>query len=248
MQKILPKTIIQPFANHAYWALEIFPQWTETFHNVETVLTLLAKPEKILQETRRGVVSLIRYQNVLFIAKRSKTQEQRWWDQFTSLYRRGEGARTLRNMAKLYALGLPVPEPVLILEKKQYGFVVTSWSMYRYLEGQPCTCADAPQIAKMLQRIHHKGWVHRDPHVKNFLLNDNDMCIIDCARARPWRSRYARMYDVVLLNNCCPGSSECYGISETYWMYRLAKCHNNLIKFWRRVKRWFRPKAYRNRE
>ena len=141
-----------------------------------------------------------------------------------------------------------MPEPVLFLEKRRYGFVVASWSMYRYVEGQTCTCADAPHIAAMLQQIHQKGWVHRDPHVENFLMREGQLSIIDCARARPWRWRYAQIYDVVLLNNCCPGSMTYYGISESDWLYRLAKTRNNLLQLWRWVKRIVSPWRYRNRE
>jgi tRNA A-37 threonylcarbamoyl transferase component Bud32 len=234
--------------SHAKWQLFVFPGWREQFHSVEKVLTLLSTPEKVLQDNARGMVCLIRKQDHTFIAKQSKIQENRRWAQFTSLYRKGEGSRMLRNMAQLFELGLPVPEPVLVLEKKRLGFVVASWSVYCYLEGQPCRCVDAFRIADVLKQIHQQGWVHRDPHVKNFLLHEGEIYIIDCAKARPWSFEYARMYDVVLLNNCCPGSLKGYGISDSYWVYRLAKAHNNLIKFWRKLKRCVRPKAYQKRE
>jgi tRNA A-37 threonylcarbamoyl transferase component Bud32 len=218
------------------------------FRSVEQVVALLQSPEKVLQENSRGAVYLIHYQGQRFIAKRSKRQEQRKWIQFTSLYRGGEGARTLRNLARLYELGLPVSEPVLTLEERRYGCVVASWIVYCYVEGDACTCADAPDIAELLQQIHSVGWVHRDPHVKNFLKHDDQLFMIDFARARPWPRRYAQMYDVVLLNNCCPGSLSDYGIAASYPWYRLAKAQNNLVKFWRRLKRVIRFWAYRNRE
>lgn len=232
---------------HANWTLTVFPHWQQFFTSIDQVFSLLKSPAENLQENSRGTVILIQHQGHQFIAKRSKRQERHVWTQITSLYRKGEGTRTLHNMAKLYELGLPVPEPVLILEKIRYGCVVASWSMYCYAEGDACTCADAPQIAAMLKQMHQHGWVHRDPHVKNFLKNGECLAIIDCARARPWRSRRAQMYDVVLLNNCCPGSLVYYGISEADWWYRLAKTQNNLLQFWRRIKRVLNPSRYRKR-
>lgn len=231
----------------AHWNLTVFPHWLAIFSSVDQVFSLLESPEKILQDNSRGVVCLIRHCGQLFVAKRSKRQERHLSVQITSLYRKGEGARTLDNMAKLYDLGLPVPVPVLILEKTRYGLVVASWSVYRYIEGDTCTCADASQIADMLKQMHRCGWVHRDPHVKNFLKIGEHLAIIDCARARPWRSSHARMYDVVLLNNCCPGSLSLYGVSETDWRYRLAKTRNNLLQFWRKLKRIISPWRYRRR-
>ena len=222
------------------WHLHVFSAWQQTFHNISEVRALLAHPVKIIQENNRGIVFLIRYNGILFIAKRSLIQENKRWAQFTSCYRQGEGMRTLRNMDKLYKLNLPVPEPVFVLEKKKYGFVVASWSLYRYLEGHPCSCGQSDQIAATLRKIHEKGWVHRDPHVKNFLLHEGEIRIIDCTRARAWRLSYAQMYDVVLLNNCCPGSLRQYGVSETHLIYRLAKCQNTMIKLWRRIKKKLR--------
>ncbi len=222
------------------WKLLVFPEWREMFCRLEDVRRLLAHPENIIQENDRGTVSLIRYQERRFIAKRSLIQERRRWTQFTSLYRKGEGRRTLHYMANMKAAGLLVPEPVLVLEQVRCGFVVASWSMYRYLEGEPCTCAESHRAAQALRAIHQQGWVHRDVHIQNFLQQGEDIYMIDCSKARPWNSEYARMYDVVRLNNCCPGSLKEYGISETYWVYRLAKCHNTCIKGWRTLKRTIR--------
>lgn len=226
--------------SHSHWQLTVFPGWEAIFPDIDTVFRMIARPTQTLQNNTRGVVNLIDYHGATFIAKRSKTQERNLRAQVTSLYRKGEGARMLQNMARLRAVGLPVPEPVLTLEKKRWGCVVVSWCVYRYLEGQPCTCADVPRIATLLRTLHQCGWVHRDPHVKNFLRRDDTVWLIDCAKARPWRWRYAQMYDVVLLDKCCPGSLRFYGVSASDPVYRLAKAQNNIIKFWRSVKRQLR--------
>ncbi|GAK54980.1 lipopolysaccharide core biosynthesis protein rfaY [Candidatus Vecturithrix granuli] len=222
------------------WRLHIFPAWQDTFQTLADVAGFLARPKIVLQSHNRGEVFLIRHSGQQFIVKRSLTQEKRWWAQFTSWYRAGEGERTLRNMERLHTSGLPVPQPVFILEKKRFGFVMASWSVYQYLEGQPCTCAEVERIAAMLRTLHQQGWVHRDPHVKNFLLHDDQIRMIDCTRARPWRSRYARMYDVVLLNKCCPGSMKYYGVPDADWVYQLAQWQCSLLVSWRRLKRRLR--------
>jgi tRNA A-37 threonylcarbamoyl transferase component Bud32 len=227
-------------ASHPHWYLTVFPGWETLFPDINTVFRVISRPDQILQDNPRGVVSLLRYQQQVFIAKRSKIQERQRRAQATSLYRKGEGARMVHNLARLRALGLPVPEPVLTLEKKRWGCVVASWCVYRYLEGQPCTCADVPRIADLLHMLHQQGWVHRDPHVKNFLLHNNTVWLLDCVNARPWGWRYAQMYDVVLLDKCCPGSLRYYGVSASDPVYRLAKAQNTLIKSWRKIKRRLR--------
>ena len=222
------------------WRLHVFPAWRQAFASLAQICHLLRNPERVLQQNSRGVVLLIQREGRRFIAKRSLRQERRWWSQFTSLYRGGEGARSSQNLARLVEAGLPVAQPVFVLERRRFGMTVASWDCYEYVEGITCTCEQAGEIAAMLRRLHAAGWVHRDPHVQNFLRYDGELRILDCARARPWRSRYAQMYDVVLLDNCCPGSVALYGVSERDPVFRLAKTQNNVIKFWRRVKRRLR--------
>lgn len=224
-------------AEERNWQFTVFPDWQKTFLTIADACALISQPTKILQQHNRGIVLLIQQHEKQFIAKRSLTQETRWWAQLTSIYRDGEGARTLHSMQQLHELGLPVPEPVLILEKKRWGLTVASWAVYRYLKGETCSFAHSAQIARTLKALHEKGWVHRDPHVWNFLLHHGEIRILDCARARSWNSRYAKMYDVVLLDKCSSGSAEQYGVSERDWVYRLAKFHNRGIQSWRKIKR-----------
>ena len=225
------------------WRLHVFPTWQKMFPSISHICQFLRHPERVLQQNSRGVVLLIQQNGMRFIAKRSLRQERRWWSQLTSLYRGGEGARSSQNLARLIEAGLPVPQPVFVLERRRFGMIVASWACYEYAEGVTCACEDVGEITAILRRLHAAGWVHRDPHVQNFLRHDGEIHILDCARARPWRSRYARMYDVVLLDNCCPGSALLYGVSERDPIFRLAKTQNNLIKDWRRIKRRLRHRS-----
>ena len=232
----LPKTPEQ----QAEWRLDVFPGWERQFSSMADVCDWLRRPDALIQRNTRGLVLLMRRGEDRFIAKRALRQERRRWTQFTSLYRNGEGRRTLRNMGRLYQAGLPVPEPVLVLEKFRFGMTVASWGVYRYVEGVTCACEQADRIAAILKQMHAAGWVHRDPHVWNFLIHEGKISILDCAQARPNRSRYAQMQDVVLLNKCCPGSFAFYGVADSDPVYRLAQAHTRLFVFWRSVKRCLR--------
>ena len=231
-----PKTPEQ----QAEWRLEVFPGWERQFPSMADVCAWLRQPDALIQRNSRGLVLLMRRGEDRFIAKRALRQERRRWTQLTSLYRRGEGCRTLRNMARLHQAGLPVPEPVFILEKFRFGMTVASCGVYRYVEGATCAREQAAQIAATLKQMHAAGWVHRDPHVWNFLIHQGKISILDCAQARPSRSRYAQMYDVALLNKCCPGSFAFYGVAESDQVYRLAQAQNRLLVVWRSVKRRMR--------
>jgi hypothetical protein len=224
--------------NHDHWILTVAPEWKGSFGAAARALELLQQPAALIQENDRGTVSLVRHGEILLVVKRSKTQAQRPWIQMLSLVRGGEGARAFRNMRRLRDAGLAVPEPVLALEQVRWRFVVASWHAYRHLAGQPCTCADAALVARTLADLHAHGWVHRDPHVRNFLRDGDAARIIDCAKARPWRFAYGRRYDVVLLDKCCPGARMLYpGWSESDPLGRLARWHNRWVVRWRRMKR-----------
>ncbi|MDO8837060.1 MAG: phosphotransferase [Vicinamibacterales bacterium] len=226
------------------WTLTVAPAWAAAVGDAERVRDLLQHPGSLVHENDRGFVYATMFAGALLVLKRSKIQERRRWIQLTSLYRGGEGARAFGNLVRLHEAGLPVPEPVFAIEQTRAGFVIASWHAYRYVDGVPCSCADAEAIAKTLRVVHDHGWVHRDPHVRNFLNDGSRLSIIDWARARPWRFAYAQRYDVVLLDKCCPGACLQYpGLSASDPLYRLARHHNNWVVRWRRVKRYVRAAA-----
>lgn len=222
----------------ATWRLTVSPAWRGAFADALHTLATLEHPAELIQDTERSRVVLVHAGATAIVAKRSKTQERRPWIRLASLYRGGDGARAYRNLTRLQASGLPVPEPVFVLERVRWGMVMVSWHGYVRLDGRPCRCADAEPVARVLRQFHDEGWVHRDPHVANFLMHDGRVAVIDCARARPWRSRYAQQYDIVLLNKCCPGADARYpGFLPSDPLYRLARVHNAWVVGWRRAKR-----------
>lgn len=225
----------------AGWTLNVAPAWAPSVGDVTQVLALLASPGTLLQEHDRGWVYRSAVAGRAVILKRSKTQERRLWPILTSLYRNGEGYRAFHNMTRLRKAGAPVPDPVFVLERRRAGFVVESWHAGEFVDGVTCTCGDAPAVAAALRELHDRGWVHRDPHVKNFLRDGDAIRILDWTKAKPWSFAYARHYDLVLLNKCCPGADTCYpGFDPADRLYRLARLHNAWIVRWRRVKRVIR--------
>ena len=223
------------------WILTVAPAWKGTFRQPAETLARLRDAATLIHENDRGTTSLFSVEDVRLVAKRSKRQERLLWIRVISLALGGEGARAFRNMSRLRHAGLPVPEPVLTLERVRLGFVLESWHVYRHVEGEPCTCADAARAARALEAVHACGWVHRDPHVGNFLKDGERTHIIDWAKARHWPFAYARRYDVVLLDKCCPGARLMYAgwRDEDLWS-RLARLHNGWMVRWRAIKRGVR--------
>jgi heptose II phosphotransferase len=197
----------------------------------------LAATGTLVHDSPRSRVIVARHDGVDLVVKRSRRQEASRWIQFTSLWRSGEGVRSHDLLTRLTAAGLPVPAPVAAFDRRRGGLVVESWLVYRYIDGDVCGPTDAPRIAGLLRQMHDAGWVHRDPHVKNFLKTSAGLAMVDVGAARPRRSAFARAFDVVLLDKCCPGSASAYpGFDPRSRWHRLARAYGATLVGWRRLK------------
>lgn len=197
----------------------------------------LAATGTLVHDSARSRVAVARHEGATLVVKRSRRQETSRWIQLTSLWRAGEGVRTHRLLSRLEAAGLPVPAPVAAFDRRQRGLVVESWLVYRLVAGEACDCTDAPAVAALLRQMHDAGWVHRDPHVGNFLRTPAGLSMIDVGTARARRSAFARAFDVVLLDKCCPGSAELYpGYDRRAPWSRLARLWSRTLVGWRRIK------------
>jgi tRNA A-37 threonylcarbamoyl transferase component Bud32 len=221
--------------------LRVAPRWAARVTSGADVLAL-ADAGQPIHDTPRNLVLVTQAPGARLVVKRSRRQERSRWIRVTSLWRPGEGVRGFDLLARLAADGLPVPEPVAAFDTRHRGLVVASHLVYAFVEGEPCTCADAPAIALVLRAMHARGWVHGDPHARNFLHARDGVVLLDCVSARRRATRFARAYDFVLLRKCCPGwrpSAEA-GLEEDAW-FRLAALGSRTMVAWRWLKARLRP-------
>lgn len=197
----------------------------------------LAASHRVLQDSPRSLVCEASTPDGIVVVKRSRRQERSRWIQATGLWRHGEGVRAFDLLQQLSAAGVPVPEPVAAVDVRQGARVLESWVAYRHVEGEACACVDAPAIAELLVRLHAVGWVHRDPHVRNFLRTRDGLVMVDCVSARRRRGGFARAYDFVLLEKCCPSFRAAGVVSPATgsWL-RLARLGCRTMVAWRRLK------------
>jgi serine/threonine protein kinase len=74
------------------------------------------------------------------------------------------------------------------------GMTVDSFLIYEYLEGRPCTDADAKPIAEAILELHNLGYMRRDIHLGNFLITPNgQLGMIDFRISHPQIFRQLRL-------------------------------------------------------
>ncbi len=201
-------------------------------------LLAIAAAGRVVHDTPRSLVVVADTPAGPLVVKRSRRQERSRWLQATGWWRHGEGVRAFDLLARLAADGLPVPEPVAAADTRRGGFVVASWLAYRLVEGTPGTCEDAPAVARVLARMHALGWVHRDPHVRNFLRSDDRLVLLDVVSVRRRHSSWARAYDYALLEKCCPRwRADAAGVPVAASWLRLARVGCRAMVAWRALKR-----------
>jgi len=209
------------------------PEWQKEFVNL---IGKLQNPETILKHDHRSEVGTFTIDEVKYVVKKFTLQGTRLWFRLTSLFFPALGEIACRNSINLNSDGIFTPNPVLLMQQTANRTVVSSWLVYRYLDGQEMTSLDAPGIVSFVKQMHNNGWVHRDPHPANFLITENGIATLDPLRAKKTTSSYLRAYDVVLMEHDMPSAPELYGRMELGLWFPLAVAGHNLVRFYRLLK------------
>ena len=218
---------------------EVATEWKTALPDALSVAAFVERATgPILHESSRGRVRLADHDGGQLVLKHSFRERASRWCRLVSRFRPAEGLRAFRVMRRLGAAGARVPEAVFGLELRRRGLAIDSWHAYRFVEGRAATVDDAEHVLDTLSALHSTGWVHRDPHLGNFLINDEGVVVLDCARARPSSSAYARAFDLVLLEKCCRGLGRPHlALRGPRALLGLARAHSRSLVAWRAAKR-----------
>lgn len=194
-----------------------------------------------LKDDKRSLVKSGDLSGQLVVAKRPIDKNRRLWSRFLSLLRPGEAMQTLLTMLRFQELGIPAVSPIMVLEQRKLGFLVDSWLVYGYREGEPVNKNHLPEIVQLLQYLHQHGFRHDDPNYGNFLLDQNQtIFLIDC-KGRKRVGTFTDNVDFYLLTVRNPDvtAQEVQALTnalKTTPGYRLSQCYIGYKNLRNRIK------------
>lgn len=191
--------------------------------------------EKILKNDNRSEVLLINIENERYIYKIPKEKNSRKWQRFLSIFRGSESKREYFRYKKILKNDFLAPTPISYYEKREYGFVVFSFLVIKYIEGEDGKIEHLDQISKKLKEIHKKGFLHGDSQLSNFRIKNDDVYLIDAKLQKNIYGKAGEIYEFIYLEESCYKDIDVYekhGIA-----YSLAKGLNNYLHWFGNLKK-----------
>jgi RIO-like serine/threonine protein kinase len=214
--------------------------------NLDELLNSADTPVHVFRDDGRSRVTSFRYKDKNHVLRIPHEKNKRKWLRFRSLFMKGESHRLILNMSLLHSRGLPIPKPLLFMEHRKCGMIFESRAVYEMAEGHPVKKErESVDILrawiKTVRALHEAGFVHRDPNLNNFLVDDGRICMIDCSSIRPLKFRLQVMYDLVLMKNSAPDFfKKEYPEYYSKPLFKIALYFNNTEKTLRRAKGFLR--------
>ncbi|MCK5779547.1 MAG: lipopolysaccharide biosynthesis protein [Psychrilyobacter sp.] len=195
---------------------------------------------KVFKDDQRSKVSLFDFYGKKLVFKVPREKNSRRWQRFLSIFRGSESYREYKQAEKINNIGLRTYQPILAFEKRKFGFVVDSYFICEYLEGETGSFKYLSRIKDELDKIHSLGYLHGDSQLVNFIIDDRHTYLIDSKfRRNIWR-KFGRSYEYIYLEESCHREIE-YEKKNIY--YKVAKLLNNMLHLKGNIKNKIRRKG-----
>lgn len=162
------------------------------------------EPEKTLRNHHRSLVKKVKRRQCEYVVKQPLNKDNSPWMRFTTLYRDSEVLRDLKSMQLLAALGIESVSPVAALEKRRLAMVYESRLIYQFRPGHPVSPQNYDKVIAIMDKLHQHGYIHDDPHAKNFLDDNGTVFAIDCKPRRNYLGRLRIIHNYLLLQKRSP--------------------------------------------
>lgn len=187
---------------------------------VDAVIQKTYQEAKALKESPRSMVHLINLSDDTLILKVPVEKNRRKWIQFTTLVRKSDALQSCLSMLRLQRMGIETNKPFVVVEKKKMGMVIHSWYLCSFVNGDSCDEAHHKDVVEVLQKIHNAGYLHGDPHLKNFLVKENGIQVIDTKLSAVWNFAQKNL-ELAYLEKSIPSISQYF--KTTTLNYKFAR-------------------------
>ena len=89
-------------------------------------------------------------------------------------------------------------KPLVAVNKRKYGFIVSSFFIMEYVEGED-NRENLDMIVEKMQEIHSKGYYHGDFNPGNFLVENKQIHILDTQGKKMFFGNYRAHYDMITM-------------------------------------------------
>lgn len=193
---------------------------------------------KVLKDHHRSKVSRIRLNDLDLVLKIPREKNTKPWIRFLTLFRSSEAFKNLVGMKLLNSSGFRTTRGYLACEYRSWGMVTDSWVLYHYLEGEECLDVENtyPKVVGLLSKMHSSHILHGDAQIRNFLLSEDDLFIID-ANPSISQSNFKKAFEFAYLKRSQPEIEKYFGeIKHSKW-YIFAEQFDKYERIFARKKR-----------
>ncbi len=197
-----------------------FIPWEDAKAMVDTVLDKTYQLRNTLKDSTRSMVHLIDFDDQTLIMKEPVEKNKGRWHQLMTLIRKSDALQSCISMATLQEMGIATNKPLVVVEKRSGGMVVDSWYLCTFVDGDSCTEEHYQEVVGVLQKIHQAGYIHGDPHFKNFLTGTEGIQVIDTKLSSVWNFAQKNL-ELAYLEKSVPAISQYF--DTTTFSYKFAR-------------------------
>jgi len=201
----------------------------------------------VLKNDHRSKVEKIKIDGKHLVLKVPKEKNTKSWIRFLTWFRSGEAFKNIDGMMKLWDKGIKTTVPLMAAEKRTNGMVTNSWLLYEYLKGN--SCLNQPEtynkVVEKLRELHSKGLLHGDPQIRNFMVTQDDIYVIDANPKRTGLIGFDRAFEFAYLKRSQPEIEGYFGEIKDWWLFKFARWYDLIERKFTRTKRailnWLNP-------
>lgn len=228
----------------APWRCYINSDHGITVSDIQSLLKQITQLPTTLKDDRRSLVKQGSLFGKTVVAKKPRDKLRKPWSRLLSMVFDGETKKTFNSLIAFKSKGIASVEPLLALEKREFGRVVDSWLVYEFRDGQPCGVESLHEVIASLHHLHKQGYRHDDPNFGNFMRDLNGSMFLIDVKGRARAGRFSDYCDFFLLGNINQGlvtpaeidalidfdkTSLGYWLSRIYQRYKAARTYLKVL-------------------